>query len=100
MENKRNCIVSCGGGVVLKEENVSRMKKSGKIVLLTASPEVIYERVKDDEERPLLKGHKSVEEISELMEGRREKYEKAADVLISTDGKSVEEICTEISGCF
>ena len=40
-------VISCGGGAVLKEENVRLMKKSGKIVLLTADPETIYERVKD-----------------------------------------------------
>ena len=37
--NESNCIVSCGGGVVVKDENVEQMKKGGKIVLLTATPE-------------------------------------------------------------
>ncbi len=32
-----------GGGAVLKEENVRLMKESGKIVLLTAEPETIYD---------------------------------------------------------
>ena len=40
-------VISCGGGAVLKEENVRLMKESGKIVLLTAEPGTIYERVKD-----------------------------------------------------
>ena len=91
-----NRIISCGGGVVLRQENVSLMKENGKIVLLTASPEEIYERVKNDNERPLLKGRKSVEAIKELMEARRAKYEAAADIIISTDGKAAEEICDEL----
>ena len=54
------------------------------------------ERVKDDDNRPLLRGNKNVGFISEMMEKRREKYETAADVVISTDGKDVETICKEI----
>lgn len=89
-------IVSCGGGVVLREENVRLMKESGVIVLLTASPEVILQRVKNDNRRPVLQGRKNVETIRELMEGRRAKYESAADMIILTDGKTKENICEEI----
>lgn len=96
IQNSTNQVVSCGGGVVLREENVIQMKKNGCIVLLTAKPETILERVKDDDNRPLLKGKKNVAAISELIENRREKYEKAADVAVATDGKEVSEICTEV----
>lgn len=89
-------VISCGGGAVLKEENVRFMKECGKIVLLTAEPETIYERVKDSTERPVLNGNMNVGYIEELMEKRRPKYEAAADVTIATDGKTSEEICEEI----
>ena len=89
-------IVSCGGGAVLRKENVSIMKENGRIVLLTASPEEIFERVKNDNGRPLLQGRKNVEAIRELMEGRRAKYEEAANIIVCTDGKSKEAICEEI----
>lgn len=98
LQSEKNCIISCGGGVAMREENVVEMKKNGKVVLLTASPETIYERVKDSDDRPLLKGNNSVEFISELMEKRREKYENAADLVVQTDGKSVLEICEELIG--
>ena len=88
-------VISCGGGAVLKE-NVRLMKESGKIVLLTAEPETIYERVKDSTERPVLNGNMNVGYIEELMEKRRPKYEAAADVKVATDGKTAEEICGEI----
>lgn len=96
MQTAKNTVISCGGGVPMREENVVEMKKNGKIVLLTASPKTILERVKDNDDRPLLKGNKNVAFITELMEQRREKYEAAADIIITTDGKSVEEICREI----
>ncbi len=91
-----NQVVSCGGGVVLREENVKEMKKNGRIVLLTARPETILKRVMHDENRPILKGKKTVEGISELMESRRSRYEAAADIVIHTDDKSIKKICSEI----
>lgn len=89
-------VVSCGGGAVLREENVALMKSCGKIVLLTATPEAIFDRVKDSIDRPVLNGNMNVEYIAELMEKRRPKYEAAADLVISTDMKNVREICEEI----
>lgn len=93
---KKPVVVSCGGGAVLRDENIEIMKGQGKIILLTAQPETIYERVKDSADRPVLNGNMNVAYISELMEKRRERYEKAADIVISTDGKSADEICNEI----
>lgn len=89
-------IISCGGGVAMRQENVDYMRHGGKVVFLTAEPETIYGRVKNSTDRPLLNGHMNVEYISKLMEVRRPKYEAAADVLVATDGKTKEEIADEI----
>ena len=89
-------IVSCGGGVVVRPENVENMKKSGKIIFLTATPETILSRVKDGTDRPLLNGHMNVEYIEELMNKRLALYEGAADYMVATGGKTKGEICTEI----
>ncbi|MDO4556392.1 MAG: shikimate kinase [Lachnospiraceae bacterium] len=97
LQSKTNTIISCGGGTAMRERNKVEMKKNGRVVLLTASPETILERVKDNHDRPLLEGRKTVEYISELMDQRRPKYEAAADIVISTDQKSVLEICEEIA---
>ena len=96
IQSKENAVVSCGGGVALREKNVEEMKKSGKIVLLNAKPETILERVKDDDNRPLLRGNKNVEFIRNMMEQRRPKYESVADFVIQTDGKTADMICKEI----
>ena len=96
MQDKKNVVISCGGGVAMRERNVEEMKKNGKVVLLTASPETIYERVKDNNDRPVLQGRKNVAGISELMEQRREKYEAAADIVVNTDDKDVLTICEEL----
>lgn len=96
MQSRKNTVVSCGGGAALRERNVKEMKKNGRVVLLTASPETIYERVKDSNDRPVLNGRKNVAGISELMEQRREKYEAAADIVVNTDRKSVLQVCEEM----
>ena len=96
MQSRKITVISCGGGVAMRERNVAEMKKNGRVVLLTASPETIYERVKDSNNRPVLNGRKNVQGISELMEQRREKYEAAADIVVNTDGKTVLQVCEEM----
>ena len=89
-------IVSCGGGAVLRSQNVENMKKSGTIVLLTAKAHTVYKRVKGSKDRPILNGHMNVEYIKLLMKKRQDIYEKACDVSISTDGKTPDRIAREI----
>lgn len=96
MQSRSNVVVSCGGGVPMRERNVVEMKKNGRVVLLTAKPETILERVKDNHDRPLLENNKNVSFIADLLEKRRAKYEAAADIVIETDGKSELEICEEM----
>lgn len=96
MQSRTNVVISCGGGVPMRERNVTEMKKNGKVVLLTARPETILERVKNDHGRPLLEGNKNVGFIADLMKKRREKYEAAADIKIETDYKTKQEICEEL----
>lgn len=95
-QKKRGVVISCGGGVPMREVNVAVMKKSGRIIYLQAAPETIYERVKDSHDRPLLEGNKNIAYISKLMGQRKEKYEAAADIFIDTDKREVSEIGEEI----
>ena len=89
-------VISCGGGTPMRECNVVEMKKNGRVVLLTAKPETILDRVKNNHDRPLIENNKTVPFIADLMEKRRAKYEAAADIVIETDGKSELEICEEM----
>lgn len=96
LQGRKPLVVSCGGGVPLREENVQEMKRNGVVVWLTAKPEIILKRVRGDENRPLLKGKKNQEEIQKLMDSRQEKYDAASDITISTDYKRAVTICREI----
>ena len=75
LQDRKNVIISCGGGTALRENNVAEMKKN---------------------DRPVLKGRKNVDGIAELMEQRREKYEAAADIVVQTDHKTVLQVCEEL----
>ena len=96
LEKEAPSIVSCGGGAVVREENCAFMKKHGRVVLLTATPETVLERVKSSQNRPILNGNMNVEYIRQLQEKRRALYESVADLTVATDGKDVETICREI----
>ncbi len=89
-------VISLGGGAVLREENVRVMKEKGIIILLTASPEVIEKRLESDKSRPVLKVDFGIERIEALMETRKKAYLEAADMVIDTDNKTIDDICKEI----
>ena len=98
LSSQENTVVSCGGGVPMRACNVEAMRKSGKVIYLRTSPQQIYERVKTSHNRPLLEGNMNVEYISKLLSQRLPKYLEAADAVVSTDGKRVEDLCKEIIG--
>jgi shikimate kinase len=97
ISRENNCVIDAGGGVVLREENVESLKTDGLIFWLKARKETIIERIKDGDERPSLTGTKSfIEEVGEVLKAREPLYQAAADWIIKTDRKSVEEVSAEI----
>ncbi len=93
---KGGAVVSCGGGAILRQENVLNMKKNGRVVYFAASPETIFERVRFSTNRPLLNGNMNVEYIAQLMGRRLPLYESAADVTICVDGKTKQQVVKEL----
>jgi|SRR3989339_424216 len=81
-----NCIIDTGGGTILYEENLNKLKKKGVFVLLEAEKGVIIKRIKrkGDEKRPSLTGKGVAEEAEELLAQRNAKYKNAADFAIDT----------------
>jgi len=89
-------LVSCGGGVVLRPENVEIMKATGTILMLSASPQTIYGRVRHSTKRPILNGNMNVEFIAGLMAKRDPAYRAAADVTVCIDGKTSDVVAREL----
>lgn len=96
LAEKDNLIVACGGGIVLKDENIHLMKESGKTVLLTAQPETILKRLEADSSRPLLKQRNKDVAVITMMNQRKHQYEKAADIIIKVDSISPSETAHKI----
>lgn len=79
----KDVVISTGGGAVIRSENRMNLKKNSITICLTASPEVIYERTKDYDNRPLLKTDDTYMRIKELLK-EREPYYSEADIKIDT----------------
>jgi len=73
---KEGTVISCGGGVVLREENLRALGANGLLVCLTARPDVILERTSRSKKRPLLAGEDPEKKIRDLMEIRAPLYAK------------------------
>ena len=92
----RDMVISLGGGLPVREENRRLLENAGKVVYLKASPETVYDRVKDDTSRPLLQTSDPLSRIKELQAARSDIYEQAADIIIDTDGKEPCAVAHEI----
>lgn len=92
---KNNFVLSLGGGAVLREKNLEILKKIGRIFYLSAQSGTIYERIKGQNNRPLLNVENPREEIEKILSQRLQKYKKAGEE-VKTDKKEIDEIAREI----
>jgi len=97
ISDKKGMVIDCGGGVILNRINVDNLKKNSRIILLTASPEAILERVlKDAEQRPLLETQDKLERIKQLLSLREPLYKRFADFEIDTSNLDVDQVVDKI----
>lgn len=89
-------VLATGGGMPMREENVSLLKKIGTVVFLSAEIETILMRLQKDTGRPLADGEDREKKLRPLYEKRLPVYCKAADLCLYTEGKSFSEIIGEI----
>lgn len=93
-------VIACGGGVVLRAENVAALKATCRIVLLEADAGTLWQRISADvatkQSRPNLTAAGGVEEIAALLKVREPLYRAAADVVVDVRGKTAEEVARGI----
>lgn len=100
LAQRDSIVVDTGGGVILRDHNISQLKSNARVFWLTAPVSTIAERIGGDTQRPSLTGSKSfVEEIEEVLEERAPKYQAAADHVISTDNHSPAQLVEQIIHC-
>lgn len=97
LAGRDNLVIDTGGGAILRQQNVGALKQNGLLFWLTASVETIANRIGGDTQRPSLTGTKSfVEEIKEVLAERTSGYQAAADHMLSTDGRSINQLAEKI----
>ncbi|MGH7166163.1 MAG: shikimate kinase [Nitrospiraceae bacterium] len=90
-------IIDTGGGVILRQQNVDRLKANGVLFWLTAEVPTIARRIGGDTQRPSLTGAKSfTDEIAEVLHARLPKYQAAADHVIATDRLAPDQVADAI----
>jgi shikimate kinase len=87
-------VIACGGGAVIRKENVDELEKHGIIVCLTASPAVILERTKNTG-RPLLAVKEPILKIRELLYVR-EPYYRRCHLTVDTSTLGAEAVAAKI----
>ncbi len=95
LSQKNNAIISTGGGVLQYFDNAKKLKETGKLLHLTASVVTLEKRLREQTERPSITGIDPLDELATLWKSRRPVYEENADLVIDTEGKSVEKIVNE-----
>ncbi len=95
-EHLSNIVLSTGGGLSIRQENIPYLKEIGPIIFLSVSKDGVLERLNSDIERPLLAGDNPGKKIEALLSVRNPIYEEVADYIVDTNGKSVKDIVEEV----
>jgi len=88
-------VISTGGGLPVNPKNLASLKTHALVVCLWASPDKIWERVRNQTHRPLLNTPDPKRKIRELL-AAREPFYRQADVLLNTDSRPVREVTQQV----
>ncbi len=95
LKNFHRTVIATGGGLVIQEANLASLKTHALVICLWASPEIIWERVSHQSHRPLLQTPDPLAKIRQLL-SEREPFYRNADVLVSTEFRSVKEVVQHV----
>jgi shikimate kinase len=92
---KKEAVITTGGGIIEREENRDILLESGKVIHLYCSFEELWERLEGDSERPLVQAN-SRDQLRNLYNRRLPLYRSASHSEVDTTGKSIEETLNEL----
>lgn len=96
LARRERSLICLGGGTVRYEWNMDVLRGTGFFVLLTASLDELVRRVQN-EQRPRVNAGVSLEEdLRTIWEQSEEKYRRAADRIVDTEGRSIEAVVAEL----
>lgn len=91
---KKQCIIACGGGAMLKKENADIASENGIIIYIDIPFEACYERIAGDRNRPLVMNN-SKEQLEEIYNGRVPIYKENSTAAVDGLG-SADEVAARI----
>jgi len=97
-------VIAAGGGAVMDRRNLEGLRTAGTIIWLTASPEVLWARIKQDrrtaESRPNLTAAGGLDEVRTILAERQASYRQAANLTIDTEHRDPQEAAASIVAAF
>lgn len=95
LEDASQLVVATGGGLPVNQANLDSLKTHALVVCLWATPEQIWERVRQQGHRPLLQTPEPQARIRELLAARAPYY-RQADVLLNTDNRTQGQVVRQV----
>jgi shikimate kinase len=96
LTHKNGCVLSTGGGVVLSPSNREMLSSRTEVVYLQASPDTLFQRLRNDSRRPLLQGQELHKKLTKMFDARDPLYRSVARVTVTVDNRLVEDAVAEI----
>jgi shikimate kinase len=95
LTRRTKTVISAGGGLPANEANLASLKSHAIVVCLWATPEKIFERVRNQSHRPLLNDPNPLAKIRCLL-AEREPFYRQADVLVNTGLRPLREVAGQV----
>jgi shikimate kinase len=95
LASRTKTVISTGGGLGANAANIASLKEHSLVVCLWASPERIWDRVRNQTHRPLLRETDPLAKIRQLL-AAREPFYKQADVLLNTEVRCLKEVAQQV----
>lgn len=93
-------ILSTGGGIVIREENWTELRRLGTVLYLKAGDQELIRRLTNSKKRrPLLEVENWEERLSVLLSQRESMYQKA-DLVVDLDGEGIEGAAEKVFQAF
>ena len=93
-------VVATGGGAILRTSTRERLRRAGRVIWLTATPETVLHRIMNDAAsqtmRPNLTSLPLQEEIVAVLKQRKPLYAETAHDIIDTDLQTADDIVNDI----
>lgn len=94
---QKDLIISTGGGVINRPENIAALKQRGILIFLSSSAKTLARRIDNDEGRPrLTEAASTLAEVEAILAERKKLYEAAADEIINDEGLTLDQKVEEV----